>query len=215
MHRGTVYAACGASLAIGLFFVLVWAPHPWGWEGLDNYYEFGRLLARGCALPTLYQPWGYPHFLAPFYRLFGDRPLIPLLAQIAINALMPLLVYLFARDEFDERVAATAAALTGVLSFNTVYASTQSADPLCNVIFMTAVLLFARGRRRGDWRLLAASGALVGIASQFRPNLILVPLLLAAFLVIERRDRIRAAQAAGVVLAAIITLLPWSIRSQR
>jgi hypothetical protein len=210
-----VWAACGASLAIGLFFVLVWAPHPWGWEGFDNYYESGLLLARGGAFPTLDQPWGYPHFLAPFYWLFGDRPLIPLLAQTALNALMPLLIYLFARDEFDERVAVVSALLTSVLSFNTVYASTQAGDPLCNLIFMTAVLLFARARRRNDWRLYAAAGALIGIASQFRPNLILVPLLLAAFLVIERRDRARAAQAAVVVIAAIVTLLPWSIRSQR
>src|SRR5262245_62089004 len=135
MLRGTVYAACAASFAIGLFFVLVWAPHPWGWQGFDNYYEYARLLARGRPYRTFDQPWGYPHFLAPFYWLFGDRPLVPLLAQVAINALMPLLVYLFARDEFDARVAAAAAALTGVLSFNTVYASTQSGDPLCNVIF--------------------------------------------------------------------------------
>jgi hypothetical protein len=215
MSRRTVYAACGASLAIGLFFILVWAPHPWGWEGFDNYHDYGRVLARGGLFPTLDQPWGYPHFLAVFYRLFGDRPLIPLLAQTALNALMPLVVYLFARDEFDERVAAMAALLTGVLSFNTVYASTQAGDPLCNLIFMTAVLLFARGRRRGDWRLHAAAGALVGIASQFRPNLVLVPIVLAAFLVIERGDRRRVVHACVVVLASMATLVPWAIRTQR
>jgi len=215
MIRGTVYAACGASLAIGLFFILVWAPHPWGWAGFDNYYDYARLLARGGKFPTLDQPWGYPYFLAPFYRLFGDRPLIPLLAQTALNALMPLVVYLFARDEFDERVAATAALLTGLLSFNTVYASTHAADPVGNIIFMTAVLLFARGRRRGDWRLHAAAGALVGIALQFRPNLVLVPIVLAAFLVVERRDRARVAHACVVVLAALATLMPWAIRTER
>ena len=35
----TVYAASGASLAIGLFFIFVWAPHPWGWQGFDQYHE--------------------------------------------------------------------------------------------------------------------------------------------------------------------------------
>ena len=141
--------------------------------------------------------------------------MIPLLAQTALNALMPLVVYLFARDEFDERVAATAALLTGVLSFNTVYASTQAGDPLCNLIFMTGVLLFARGRRRGDWRLHAAAGALVGIASQFRPNLVLVPIVLAAFLVIERGTRRRVVHAGAVVLASLATLVPWAIRTER
>src|SRR5262245_7412103 len=99
MNRRMVSVACGASLAIGLFFILVWAPHPWGWGGYDDYHELGLALARGDQFPTMSQPWGYAYFLAAFYRVFGDRPLVPLLAQAALNALMPLLVYLFARDE--------------------------------------------------------------------------------------------------------------------
>src|SRR2546427_6456346 len=119
MIRTTAYIACAASLAIGLFFILVWAPHPWGWEGFDNYHDVAVRLARGEPFPTMDRPWGYAYFLAAFYGVFGDRPWIPLLAQAALNALMPLLVYLFARDEFDERVAGVAALLTGFLSFNT------------------------------------------------------------------------------------------------
>ena len=136
----------------------MWAPHPWGWAGFDNYYDYARVLARGGEFPTLDNPWGYPLFLAPFYRLFGDRPLIPLLAQTALNALMPLVVYLFARDEFDERVRGDGGTAHRVRSsFNTRLRLDAGWDPLCNLIFMTGVLLFARGRRRGDWRLHAAA----------------------------------------------------------
>src|SRR6185295_9482447 len=105
MIRRTVLAACAASLAIGLFFVLAWAPHPWGWEGFDDYHDLGRAVARAEPYPTMDRPWGYAYFLAAFYA-FGDRPLVPLIAQVALNALMPLVVYLFARDEFDEPTAA-------------------------------------------------------------------------------------------------------------
>jgi len=209
MSRVSVRAACAASLAIGLFFVFVRAPHPWGWEGFDDYHDLGRALARGEPFPTIDRPWGYAYFLAAFYRTFGDRPQFPLVAQVVANAFMPLLVYAFARVEFDERVAAIAALLTGVLSFNTVYASTQVSDALCTVIFMAAVLAFARARRRGDWRLYLAGGALLGLAPQFRPNLILVPALLAAFLVVERRDRRAAAHAAVLLAAFAIVLAPW------
>ena len=45
-----------------------------------------------------------------------------------------------------------AAVLTGVLSFNTVYASTQSSDAVCTVLFMAAVVAFARARDRGSLR---------------------------------------------------------------
>ena len=215
MGRLTVYVACAASLALGLFFVFVWAPHPWAWEGFDGYHDLGLGVARGESFPTLDYPWGYAYYLAAFYRVFGDRPWIPLVAQAALNASLPLMVYAFARTEFDERVAAVAAVLTGVLSFNTVYASTQSSDAICNVIFMAAVLAFARARRRHDWRLYAASGVLLGVAMQFRPNLIFVPLLLVAFMVADRRDLAQAARALLLAVASIVMLMPWIVRNYR
>src|SRR5262245_18045229 len=216
MGRLTVYGACAASLALGLFFLFVWAPHPWGWEGFDDYHDLGLALARAGRFPTLDRPWGYALYLAPFYALFGDRPWIPLIVQVVINAAMPMLVYRVARGAFDERIAATAAVLTGLCSFNTVYASTQASDALCTVLFMAAVLVFARGSERRDGRLYAcaASGALLGLASQFRPNLILVPFVLAGYLLIRERGRALAG-AAAVVVAAAVTLLPLVVSNGR
>src|SRR5262249_13711205 len=127
--------------------------------------------------------WGYAYFLAAFYRTFGDRPWIPLVAQALLNGVVPLLVFLAARAWLDRRTSALAAVLTGVLSFNTVYASTQSSDAVCTCLFMSAVVAFDAARRRDDWRLFALVGLLTGVAAQFRPNLILIPLLLAAYLV--------------------------------
>ena len=215
MGRLTVSVACAASLVVGLFFIFVWAPHPWGWEGFDDYGDLGRTLARGQPFPTMDRPWGYAYYLAPFYRVFGDRLWIPLIVQAVLNALVPLVVYEFARREFDQRVAAVAALLSGFLSFNTVYASTQSSDAVCNVIFIAAVALVAVARRRGDWRHHAAAGALLGIASQFRPNLILVPFVLAVFLVVERRTVTRVAQACVLLMASAATLMPWVVRNYR
>src|SRR5690242_12184847 len=146
MVRPAVWIACGASLLIGLVFVFVWAPHPWGWRGFDEYHDLGLALARGEPFSTIDRPWGYAYYLALCYRLFGQRPWIPLLGQVAANAAMPLLVYLFARDDFGGRTAAGAALLTGFLSFNTVYASTEDSDAICNVLFMAGVLLFALAR---------------------------------------------------------------------
>lgn len=213
MGRSTVYGACAASLALGLLFLFAWAPHPWGWEGFDHYHDLGRALARGGSFPTTDVPWGYAYYLAPFYAAFGDRPWIPLTVQIVLNASMPLLVYHYARREFDEKIAVTAAVLTGLLSFNTVYASTQSSDSLCTVLFMAAILAFARGRRCNDWRWHALAGAILGLAPQFRPNLILVPAVLALLLVIERRSARRAAHGGVLLVAAAAALTPWMLRN--
>jgi Dolichyl-phosphate-mannose-protein mannosyltransferase len=216
MTRLTVRAACSASLIIGLFFVFVWAPHPWGWAGFDQYYDLGQLLARGSPFPTIDVPWGYAYFLAPFYRLFGDRPWVPLLVQVALNATMPLLTFRVARQLFDDRVAVVAALLTGLVSFNTVYASTQSSDAVCNVLFLASVLVFISAQKTASLRMYAAAGALFGLAPQFRPNLILIPVLLAVFTVATAPSPIRAVRDAAILVAAsALMLTPWMVRNHR
>src|SRR5689334_7675804 len=178
-----VYAACAASLALGTFFVFVWAPHPWSWEGFDHYHQLALTLAHGEPFPTMEVPWGYAYFAAAFYRVFGDRPWILLLAQVALNASVPWLTYRVALTWTDRTVASLAAILAGLFSFNTIYASTQSSDAVCTVIFMTALLAFVVACRHDRWDLFALAGLLAGLAPQFRPNLILIPLLIAAYAV--------------------------------
>ena len=211
-----VYGAALASVAIGVVFVFVRAPHPWGWEGMDHYHDLGLLLARGASFPTTDVPWGYAYFLAPFYWLFGDRPWIPLLAQVLLNGLVPILLYRLIALEFDRRVAVVAAVLTGVLSFNTVYASTQSSDAVCTVIFMAALVTFAEARARVSLARFAASGVLFGVAAQFRPNLVMLPLALAGLYIISRRWQRRSfIEMAVYIVAAALVLAPWTIRNYR
>src|SRR5689334_10391029 len=119
-----VRAACAISLALGLVFIFGWAPHPWGWRGFDHYHDIALDVAAGKPFSTMDIPWAYTYFLAGFYRLFGVHPKIPLVVQAGLNALVPLLVFGVATAWVDRRTAAVAALLTGVLSFNTVYAST-------------------------------------------------------------------------------------------
>ena len=106
----SVRAACLISLAAGLVFLFVRAPHPWGWNGFDHYHELALTLASGRPFPTLEVPWGYAYFLAAFYRVFGDRPWVPLLVQVALNATTPMLLFTVARDgpTFDRRARGTA-----------------------------------------------------------------------------------------------------------
>jgi Dolichyl-phosphate-mannose-protein mannosyltransferase len=214
MNRLAVRAACAASLIIGLFFVFVWAPHPWGWVGFDQYYNLAQVLSRGEPFPTTDVPWGYAYFVSIFYRLFGERLWMPLLVQVVANASMPALAYAIASRLFDERVATVTAVLIGLLSFNTVYASTQSSDAICNVLFMVGVWVLLRARQHERWRDYAVVGAIFGIAPQFRPNLILIPALLAAFVVLASRDRFRATRHASVLVAAsVLMLTPWLLRT--
>ena len=212
----TVYLAALTSLAIGVFVIFVWAPHPWGWEGIDHYDDLSQLLARGEPFPTTDVPWGYAYFLAAFIRVFGHRLWVPLLAQAALNALVPILSYRLIAIEFDRRTAIAAAALIGVASFNTVYASTASSDAVCTVLFVAGLWAFAEGRRRGGWAHFGLAGLFLGLAPQFRPNLILLPAVLAALYVLVRPRNLRkVGQMVLCVGTAALMLVPWTARNYR
>lgn len=209
-----VLLACGFSFCVVLAFIFVRAPHPWGWEGFDHYRDLGLALAHGQPYPTLERLWGYPYFLAACYRLFGERQWIPLVIQALLNALIPLLLYVDVRRRIDERTAVLAAALAAVLSFNNIYASTQSSDALCTVLFVATIVAFGRAQQSGATRLFALSGALAGLALLLRPNMLLLPvaLLLADLLI---RKRLVIGQALVFVAAVLVCWTPWVVRNYR
>jgi hypothetical protein len=212
-RRLPIFAAL-VTLAIGLTFIFVWAPHPWGWYGIDQYHQIAVELAAGKSFDTFDVPWGYAYFLAAFYRLFGPTPLPALIAQALLNATVPLLVYAYTVRAFDRRVAAVATLLVAVLSFNTVYVSTESTDSVSTVMFMAMLVAFVHGRRVDRDRWFVLVGLLAGIVAQFRPNLVLLPFAFAGMnwlLGPWRWGRLR--QGAAIVVTALVLLVPWTWRN--
>ena len=210
--RAPVYAAA-LSLVMGLFFAFVRAPHPWGWQGIDQYHELAQAMARGEPFATTDVPWGYAYFVAAFYTLFGPHAWIPVLAQVVANATVPVLLYRLVLPMAGVRTAAAAAWLVGVFSFNTIYASTLASDAICTVLFLASLLAFARGHRtarRGDF---IVSGLLFGIVPQFRPNLILLPALIASRTLPWARARgVRRPRWSSFCFVGV-ALTPWIVRN--
>jgi hypothetical protein len=212
----TVHLASLVTLAIGLFFVFVWAPHPWSWRGIDQYDELARALARGEPFGTTDVPWGYAYFVAIFYRLFPDTPWAAVTAQVFINALVPVLLYRLARPAVGLRIAALAAWIVSIFSFNTIYASTQTSDSICTVLFLLAMLCFVHAHKTSALWAYAAAGVLAGLTPQFRPNMILLPILvIGAYAFWPPRGRKRLVQCVTFMLAMIAMLMPWIIRNYR
>ena len=181
----TVYFAAATSLVLGLFFIFVWAPHPWGWQGIDAYHELARAITRGDGFQTTDVPWGYAYFAAAFYYVFGEHVWIPLVVQVILNATVPVMLYHLVRPLSTQRTAVLASAIVGVFSFNTVYASTQVSDTISTVMFLAALLGFARGYRTGSLGSFALSGLLMGIVPQFRPNMVIFPgLMILVYLIL-------------------------------
>jgi hypothetical protein len=212
----TVYAACAASLALGLFFIFVWSPLPWGWQGIDFYYEIALSLASGEPFPTMHLVWGYAYFLAFWYWLFGDHQWVPLTAQAVLNASIPLMLYHMVRIELGARYGVMAAVLAGLLSFNTIYTSTQASDSVCTVLVMATMLCLSAARARRRPALFALAGVLAGIAFQFRPNFVLFPFFFAGlYLLVAPRPRVKWLQMSAFVLAFVLAATPWVVRNYR
>lgn len=206
--------AAGFSLALGLFFTFVWAPHPWGWQGIDTYHELARALARGESFPTTDVPWGYAYYATAFYWLFGERLWAPLLGQVIANAFVPILLYRLTLPLSNHRIAALASLIVGIFSFNTIYASTEASDAICTVLFLCGLVTFSKGWRLSSLPVFLFSGLLFGFAPQFRPNLVLLPGVMAAVYVLWSRFSLRAighAVAFGVVV--LVLQLPWIVRN--
>jgi hypothetical protein len=204
------------SLALGLFFTFVWAPHPWGWQGIDAYHELARALARGERFPTTDVPWGYAYYAAAFYKIFGERLWVPLLGQVIANAFVPILLYQLVRPLTDQRTAALASLIVGIFSFNTVYASTEASDAICGVLFLCALLALARGWRENSIGMFALSGLLFGIVPQFRPNLVLLPAVIIGLYALWSRLSKRAITQAAIFSVLVVALqMPWIIRNYR
>jgi hypothetical protein len=159
-------------------------------------------------------PWGYAYYAAFFYWLFGERIWIPLVVQATLNGAVPFLLYWLVEPLAGRRVAVLAALIAGVFSFNTIYASTQSSDTICTVLFLTGLLCFARGVRAAELGAFAASGVLFGLVPQFRPNLVLLPgVMIAAHLALppRRGGKIREMAVFGLLVAAL--QMPWIVRN--
>jgi hypothetical protein len=208
-----IVAASAISLALGLCFIFIWSPLPWGWLGIDHYDDRALRLAAGEPFDTTDVPWGYAYYLAAFYALFGHHPWLPLVFQAILNACVPALLYGLVRPLTNQRTAVLSALLTGLFSFNTVYVATQSSDAICTVLVLGSLLLFERGKERGRAAAFAASGLLIGTAVQFRPNLILLPLVLA--LAFAAAHPISSRLRNGVVYLSVfaLMLMPWIVRN--
>jgi Dolichyl-phosphate-mannose-protein mannosyltransferase len=214
--RRTIWAACAFSLALGAFFLFVWSPLPWGWLGIDHYDDRALKLAAGEPFDTTDVPWGYAYYLAAFYRVFGHYPVVPLVGQVVLNALLPWLIFAIARPLVGTQTATLAALITGVCSFNTVYTSTQTTDAVCTMLFAAMMWSYLKGRATNRFGWFALAGGLAGIAAQFRPNLMLFPAVLAVVELLTALPFSRRVARACVFLAcAGLALAPWIVRNHR
>jgi Dolichyl-phosphate-mannose-protein mannosyltransferase len=152
----------------------------------------------------------YGYFLVPLYWIFGRSWEVVGVAQIVLAAATAVLVYLSARLIVPRlaALAAIVATLNPYLIWHDVHVNREITDQvvLAAIVFVTLLAL-----RRDSLLLRVLLGALCGLAILGNSRLVLVPVLLAAILLIRPGTRVLGTVAILVTAGVVVT--PWLVRN--
>jgi 4-amino-4-deoxy-L-arabinose transferase-like glycosyltransferase len=169
--------------------------------------------------PTAFRPPGYPYLLAAAYRLTGTtgserrtevgRALGALLGLVAV-----LFVGLIARRIWGPKAGILAMGIAAVYPPLITVGDALLSESLFTCLVLAGVwsVLKYRSSPRIGW--LLAAGALAGLAALTRTNGIVVLVALIAGVALPRRPRRRQlADAAVLLVTAVVMIVPWTIRN--
>jgi 4-amino-4-deoxy-L-arabinose transferase-like glycosyltransferase len=163
--------------------------------------------------PSAYTQPLYGFFLVPLYAIFGRHWLVVGLAQTAVALAVALLVYEIGRRVLSPRagvIAAVVATLNPYLVWHDVHVNREILDQLVGAGFILATLLAVQSR---SWHWAAVTGVLAGLGILGNSRLVLLPVVLALYLV-ARLGRRAWAAAAILVVGAAVAVAPWLIRNR-
>jgi 4-amino-4-deoxy-L-arabinose transferase-like glycosyltransferase len=153
----------------------------------------------------------YSFFLIPIYWIAGREWWSVGFAQIVVAAATAIVVYETGRRFLSARaglVAALVATLSPYLVWHDVHVNRELLDQLLAAVVVFLTLLV--GERRGGLPAAALLGLAIGLAILGNSRLVLLPLVIAGYLLWRRKGW----QTVGVTLAAcVLALLPWLVRN--
>jgi hypothetical protein len=161
-------------------------------------------LAAGAGGPLGVGNVGAKFFYAATFRLLGDSLVVIGLANAVVYALAVVLLYVAAERLFDRPTAIVAAALCAVSPSELLFNNLASTEVL-GALFMAALLLVLT-RPVNGWRWALLVGAVGGLATYNRSNLLPLGALVFAHLLFTTR-RVRAALGWAAVVQIVVLLM--------
>jgi 4-amino-4-deoxy-L-arabinose transferase-like glycosyltransferase len=147
----------------------------------DGTVEYGRLQ---CWLGEYNkQPYAWPHLLSVGYRAFGVSEWMAFAVNAVVMALTVCGVYLLAFLVFGDRTAAFfAGVLMAFIPQQLLWSATAAVEPSASLACVVALVSASQFYRTGSTVALAATAASAAYAVQFRPESLLIVLVIALFL---------------------------------
>ncbi|MBA3734304.1 MAG: glycosyltransferase family 39 protein [Actinobacteria bacterium] len=162
--------------------------------------------------PSAYTQPLYGFFLVPIYWIFGRTWWSVGGAQILVATITALLVYAIGARVMSQRagiVAAVLATLNPYLVWHDVHLNREVLDQLVAAALILCTLIAADRRSVAS---AAAAGIYAGLAILGNVRLALIPVVVAAYLLIRSRRNWVAPFA--VVVAAAVVVIPWAVRNR-
>ena len=182
--------------------------------------DYHRFASSATAPPEPLTPM-YPLFVAGVYAVCGKTPWAVYAAQILLDCVSCLLVFLALRRVLNITIAHVAAAVYAIDPLAIRYASAFLSETLFLFVLALVLYLFGtlrvseRGKRDGvRYGLL---GILCGLGALVRPIALYIPIVLVVLVLVTWRHRLSLGLRNAVLLlaGAAVILSPWLIRSQR
>jgi 4-amino-4-deoxy-L-arabinose transferase-like glycosyltransferase len=166
---------------------------------------------------TARRPPLYPVILSALYRLTGPSSAAARVLQVLLGGAIIWLVFLVTRRYFSARAAWLAAIATALNPFLIFVSGYMLTENLYIVALLGMLLLVPRANSITSWRLAAATGIMLALASLARPTgFVLGWWVVAAVLVFDRvAVTNRLARCGVLALAFVLVLLPWAVRNYR
>ncbi len=211
----------GAVVALSLIARLPWVMLVHSGPSSDSffYYLGAKSIAAGDGYqilhhPTAFFPVGWPAFLGGIFVLTGPSFAVVKAVNLVLWALTTGLVYALGRRLGGRSVGLVAGALIAVAPTVTVFAMRGSSEALFIPLLLGACLLVEtdEGGLPSLGRA-ALAGALLGLAILVRSTAILVPFLIALWLLRRRPARESWRPAAAAAAVAVLVLVPWMVRN--
>ena len=163
--------------------------------------------------PSAWTQPGYSFFLIPVYWIFGRNWPAVGLSQIVLAAATALIVYETGRRFLSPRaglIAAVVTTLNPYLIWHDVHVNREIVDQLLAAAIVYLTLLAAE-RTTGRIRVVTVGlGVVLGLAILANTRLLILPLVLAAYILWRRRTWIAPALCIG---ACVLAVLPWAVRN--
>ncbi len=186
-----------------------------------EYDHLGWSIARGQGMvdrygdPTSFRFPGYPYFLGLIYFIFGHRHLAVLIIQAILGAIPPLLLYLTARKYFSEKVSRLAGIIAASYPIFIYYIGWIMSESLFFFFLSLLIYLTVTLGPKASWKKLIFTGVIIGLLSLTRGMGLPFVFLIPAYVFFLFRGKLlqKFTRAAAIFAAAVLMLVPWSIRN--